>query len=40
MDRCFKEEKDIKRKENLRKAREADARFQETLKKLDSANNK
>ena len=35
MDLCFKEEKEIKRRENMIKAREEEAKFQRMLDKLD-----
>lgn len=35
MDRCFRAEKEVKRKENLRKAREFDAKFEKYLEEKE-----
>eukprot|EP01040_Poterioochromonas_malhamensis_P010770 gene10770-11739_t len=36
LDHCFKQEKEVRRKENLRKAREFDTKFEEYMKQKET----
>ena len=37
LDQCFRREKEIRRRENMRKAREFDAKFEEYMKQKEAA---